>query len=484
MILFPILLVFLTWLLILWLCNQHKYLNIFEQIVLWFVSALSLFVFELFIGGVMFDKLSLIGPILSFSLCLGLFIYKDYKYPWYIRDVMLAIRTDFEDIKSQFTFLKLRQQSIVIMISLYVILKLFMVFSINISMPTFDEDAVAGWDMKTKVFSVNHSLVLDKADPEFLGSALERNIFAPLTDSYFLLSDSSHITGFTNIISPLMYLMGILLLFGIFLRKATIFRSLIGCYVFTSLPFLFIHWFASYRNFISGILLFLFMFYLIDQLCDFDRDKVQNKYIYIVLSLMIFITMLVRNESSILTVAVFVLTILLYGFIRKMSLKDIKINIHYIIRPLVSIVIAWMANKYVLSLYPIWSDLWVGIEGNMLSSMFHNMQQPWILLVPWEQAMNHPDYNIFFLLFFVVLTLYFVLSLPYRKIILYLVGIGVFLWWTLAMLYANLGLWLVTHLSFIRFWVVFIIPMVFLLVYMMYAIITKYFIVNKPTNGR
>ena len=62
-----------------------------------------------------------------------------------------------------------------------------MLFSINTHMPTFDEDAVAGWDMKTKVFVENKSLVLDKVSPEFLGSALERNIFAPITDTYFLL---------------------------------------------------------------------------------------------------------------------------------------------------------------------------------------------------------------------------------------------------------------------------------------------------------
>ncbi|MEI7557852.1 MAG: hypothetical protein WCJ45_03300 [bacterium] len=66
-------------------------------------------------------------------------------------------------------------------------IKAVMVFQINTHMPTFDEDAVAGWDMKTKVFTENKSLVLDKTNPEFLGSALERNIFAPLTDTYFLL---------------------------------------------------------------------------------------------------------------------------------------------------------------------------------------------------------------------------------------------------------------------------------------------------------
>ena len=70
---------------------------------------------------------------------------------------------------------------------MYVLFKIFIVFSINLNMPTFDDDAVTGWDMKTKIFNENKSLVLNKDSQEFLGSALERNIFAPLTDTYFIL---------------------------------------------------------------------------------------------------------------------------------------------------------------------------------------------------------------------------------------------------------------------------------------------------------
>jgi hypothetical protein len=35
-------------------------------------------------------------------------------------------------------------------------------------MPTFDDDAVTGRDLKTKIFSENKSLVLDKSSPEYL----------------------------------------------------------------------------------------------------------------------------------------------------------------------------------------------------------------------------------------------------------------------------------------------------------------------------
>jgi hypothetical protein len=42
-----------------------------------------------------------------------------------------------------------------------------MLFSINMNMPTFDEDAVSGRDMKTKIFASTQSLVLDKTSSEF-----------------------------------------------------------------------------------------------------------------------------------------------------------------------------------------------------------------------------------------------------------------------------------------------------------------------------
>jgi hypothetical protein len=62
-----------------------------------------------------------------------------------------------------------------------------MVFSINIHMPTYDDDAVTTWDMKTKIFSANQSMVLDKSSPEYLGSDYARYPFASIIDTYFLI---------------------------------------------------------------------------------------------------------------------------------------------------------------------------------------------------------------------------------------------------------------------------------------------------------
>ena len=90
-------------------------------------------------------------------------------------------------------------------------------------MPTFDEDAVAGRDMKTKIFASTQSLVLDKTSPQYFGTDYGRYPFAGITDTYFLLPYGDFVNGLENIISPLMYLFALLLLFGIFFRKTNLF---------------------------------------------------------------------------------------------------------------------------------------------------------------------------------------------------------------------------------------------------------------------
>ncbi|HBA45331.1 TPA: hypothetical protein DEG21_01635 [Patescibacteria group bacterium] len=168
-------------------------------------------------------------------------IFKNSKNKGLLSEILVSIKDNSLQIKSSFITLKSWQKIVSVLIVFYVIFKVFMAFSINISMPTFDEDSVAGWDLKTKVFVENKSLVLDRRNSEFLGSALERNIFAPLTDTYFLFGYDKFPVGLSNIIAPLVYLCLIFLFFGIFIRKANLFYSLISVYIFTSLPFIFIH---------------------------------------------------------------------------------------------------------------------------------------------------------------------------------------------------------------------------------------------------
>ena len=479
MILFPILLALFTWLLLLWLCNQHKYLNIFEQMAFWFVSALSLFVFELFLEGVLINHLSLAGPLVTFFILLGLFIHRIKLHPHYVQEIFACIRLDFQKISQQFILYKPWKKILVVALLVYALFKIVMLFSINTHMPTFDEDAVAGWDMKTKVFVENKSLVLDKVSPEFLGSALERNIFAPITDTYFLLPYTWDVVGFTNIISPLLYFFTILLLFGIFLRKSDIFFSAIAWYIFASLPFVFIHGFGSYWNFISGVFLFVFIFYILDQILRLDHIVVENKQITIPLMILGFLTTVIRNESFILVISVLLLSAISYYIIQKKHWFSSKRSIVSLWYPIIWIFIGWVSSEYVLSLYPQWNSLnigWLWTNQWLLSSLLTNIHQPWLLMAPIQQAFYHSDYNLLFLVFLITFLLYIVLRLSYKHIVLYVLSFFILLGWTLMILFANLSLWLVTHYGFVRFSVVYVIFIVYLVVHMSYLLSEKFYI--------
>lgn len=296
MILFSIFLVFATGLLLLWSFGQHRYLNIFEQLSLGFGAALSLFVFELFVQGIVLNHLSLLFPLLTF---VGLLLYLTIC-EWRDGGVFDAIRTsitqNIRDVSRAWVSLGLLKKSLTVVIIGYVLFKVFLAFSINISMPTVDEDAVTGWDMKTKVFTEHKSLVLDKSDPEFLGSALERNIFAPLTDTYFLLGYEQFPVGLSNIISPLVYLASIFLLFGIMWRRTDLIVAFLGMYVFASMPFLFIHSFGAYLNYFFGYFLFSIVFYLFDQFLSRGSDR--NTMILPVIGIGVFLATAVRNEGG------------------------------------------------------------------------------------------------------------------------------------------------------------------------------------------
>jgi len=145
-----------------------------------------------------------------------------------MKEIFAHIRADFRLIGKQFLELKPWKKYLVLAIGIYALIKVIMVFSINTHMPTFDEDAVAGWDIKTKIFASNKSLVLDMASPEYFGTDYGRYPFAGITDTYFLLPYDGFVNGLGNIIEPLLYFFALLLLFGVFLRKTNLFVAAIS----------------------------------------------------------------------------------------------------------------------------------------------------------------------------------------------------------------------------------------------------------------
>ncbi len=472
MIIFPILLAIFTWLFILWLFNQHKYLNIFEQLTLWFVAALSIFVFELFIWGMIFDKLSLLWPIVTFIICLWLIIYKNNKHKWFIKEIIQYVKSDFTNLKNQFKSLKNWRQYIIIWIIVYVLLKLFMVFSINIHMPTYDDDAVTTWDMKTKIFSANQSMVLDKSSPEYLGSDYARYPFASIIDTYFLIPYWDFVNGLSNIISPLMYLFSILMLFGIFLRKTNLFWAILSVYVFTSLPFIFIHWFGAYWNFASGIPLFMLAFYLIDQLLPIQNKTWNNINIILPLSIVAFLSSIMRSESLMLTAITFLMSILFGTLLQKKNIT--YANLKYFTWPFLWILLWYIIEKYAINLYPAWSVIgWTSSEMFSIGWLMKNIQDPWVFLAPFQQMFFHPDYILLFWLFFISI----VASIFYHKkmknlIIRNIISISLICIFILI-LYITPVLWLVTHFAFIRYPSLIILFIIYVVVYTGYNLYTK-----------
>lgn len=468
MVIFPILLAFVSWLLILRLCNQHKFLNIFEQLALWFVTALSLFVFELFLQWVIFNHFSLLFPVVTLVILLVLFVYKNIKHTGYLREIIDSIKHTFLDIGQQFVSMKAWKKYLLFAIAVYILVKVFMVFSINTYMPTFDEDAVAGWDMKTKIFAENKSLVLDQSSPEFLGSDYGRYPFAGITDTYFLLPYGDFVNWLGNIISPLMYFLALLLLFGIFLRKTNLFVALFSGYVFTSLPFVFIHGFGSYRNFPAGVLLFVFIFYLVDQLLHIEDYQTQNIWILCPLVLVWFLSGGIRNEWVMLTWILAIVAMFLYYLLKKNKKKCLN----YPFLALIPVIVWYVLNKIIFNFYPVWTILntWgTQINAALIKSFFDNFLKSEIFVAPFQQMFYHPDYLLLFVLFVITLIIF---AVKYKKMkYLWIFGSLTLLLLLLFMftLYANVqSLWLLTHYAFVRYPVSIVLFLVYFIVYSFY----------------
>lgn len=476
MIILNILLVFITWLLLLWIFDQHKFLNIFEQLAFWFWVALSLFVFELFIQWIVFTQLSLLLPVLSFIIVFWVFFYKQIKNKLFFTEVFTSIKESFKQIRDQFSSAKLWHKWVIILSLVYCLFKVFMVFSINTNMPTFDEDAVAWWDLKTKVFVENKSLVLDKGSPEFMGSALERNIFAPLTDTYFLLWNNDSIIWLTNIISPLVYLCIILLFFWIFLRKTNLLFSSLVPYIFCSLPFIFMHSFWSYFNYISGYFLFVFAFYLSDQILNIvNKDKIiSNLLIIFPLAIFSFLDASIRNESLFLMLAIFLLESCLFYYYNKWNFI-LKKNLNYLF-VLVWALFAYISNLIINTISPqlVWA-VSTQVWWFSISKFLNNLTNYSIVSSPFSQSFFHSDYNLLYLLFLISI-ISIIISFKQRKemFLIFFSTILLLLIFSLI-LFTNVELlWLLTHFSFIRYTIATIPFLIYIIWYSFYLISINY----------
>jgi hypothetical protein len=305
-----------------------------------------------------------------------------------------------------------------------------------------------------------------------LGSDYARYPFASIIDTYFLIPYWDFVNGLSNIISPLMYLFSILMLFGIFLRKTNLFWAILSVYVFTSLPFIFIHWFGAYWNFASGIPLFMLAFYLIDQLLPIQNKTWNNINIILPLSIVAFLSSIMRSESLMLTAITFLMSILFGTLLQKKNIT--YANLKYFTWPFLWILLWYIIEKYAINLYPAWSVIgWTSSEMFSIGWLMKNIQDPWVFLAPFQQMFFHPDYILLFWLFFISI----VASIFYHKkmknlIIRNIISISLICIFILI-LYITPVLWLVTHFAFIRYPSLIILFIIYVVVYTGYNLYTK-----------
>ncbi|GAB0174360.1 MAG: hypothetical protein HHAS10_02390 [Candidatus Altimarinota bacterium] len=391
--LFSIVLTYLAGGSILILSKQSKHLNIFEILGLGFGIGLSLFVMESIFSTILFKHITILIPAITSLLLVGFVLWgrKKGDTPPLLSDWKKTGEKILHDIKIYGTWRKIGVFFFLVM----VLFKIALSFMTNLSHPTLGEDAVTGWDLKTKVFFENKSIVLDKQDPENLGGEYKRSIFAPLIDLYFLLPYDELPDGYTNIISSLIYLNTALLLFGIFLRKYDSFIASMAAYIWVSLPIIFIHSIDAYFNLVSGYFLFSFAFYISDQVI---LKKERNLLILFPLGILVFLDSSIRSESLLL-----VSTLLVIDFIFLFLAKAVnKKNSISFLPILVGISLSWAVNKYLHSFSPkenIMTDGFDIFSVKSLSSFFEHISNSKTLMAPLEQSLYHPDYNLLYLIF-------------------------------------------------------------------------------------
>lgn len=386
-----ILLCYLSGASILLLSKQAKHLHVFEILGLGFGVGLSLFVIESIVSSLLFQTISIILPIITTILLVGILIFRYYKkkeevpfHDW--KKSIFAIWTDFKKYG-------ILRKLWVAFFLLMVFFKVWLSFSSNILHPTLGEDAVTGWDLKTKVFFENKSIILDRSNPENLWGEYKRSIFAPLTDLYFLLPYDELPLGYTNIISSLIYLNIAFLFFGIFARNYDSFVACIGAYMWVSLPIIFIHSIDAYFNLVSAYFLFTFAFYISDQVII---KKERNLSILLPLGILVFLDSSIRSESLLL-----VSTLLFIDFVFLYAWKALnRNNIVHFLPIIIGIIASWWVNKYFHSFSPkdnIMTDGFDIFSMKSISSLIENITNTKTLLAPLEQALYHPDYNLLYL---------------------------------------------------------------------------------------
>ncbi len=403
MILITISLVYIAGFSVLLISDRHRGLNIFEQSGVSFGIGASLFVSLLTLQGVLLKGLSMSPSFFAVLALFLLIVVKQIVGKTLITEITSSVAESLKSVRTQFTDMSLLLRLVFTAMLLYVLLKVVAAFSLTMLHPTMAEDAVVSWDLKTKVFFANRSLVLDKGSPEFLGSALDRNIFAPLLDLFFILPYKTFPDHLSNIVSPLVYLNTALVLFGLLLRKTNLLFAALSVYIFLSLPIVFTHAFTSYHNLSFGYFLFIFTVYLSES--NYPERNGRSGDICFFMILTGFLGSLIRNEGVLIFMAVIVTEIARIFIFCPRHEKGYRIK-----RLFASSSGVFTALLFCLFIYR-YSPQASGrvgdvINSNIVGKLYSNISGE-LLAAPLIQAFGHPDFSLLFVFFSFTALLFF-----------------------------------------------------------------------------
>ncbi|MBF0104918.1 MAG: hypothetical protein HQM16_06280 [Deltaproteobacteria bacterium] len=433
MILLTILLVYLAGFCLMLTTGQHKRLGFFEIAGLSFGSGLSLVVATLFVQGILFDHLSIVPGIVVVVLLLLCFVLRHFRETGFVSGIFAFVKAEFLLIKGQVLCFKGWRMLLLFLAIAYILLKLYMAFAINVSHPTIAEDAIVSWDFKTKVFFENRSLVLDYKNPEFLGGATKRSVFAPLADLFFIILYQEFPVGLSNIISPLVYLNLCLILFGIFLRKTNLAYAVISVYVLLSLPLVFTHAWISYFNLPSSFFLFAFAFYFSDWVLG-DQTGERGAFL-IPLAVIAFLAAGFRTEDLYFTFLVFFVEHAVFFLfrIRRMNVKRFLTSFVVLVAP----ALVALSDLYLRHLAPRVSSHFDSLKEPILTAAVNNIfGKTGLFMVPFEQIFLRPEFNLLYLFFIFTLILLFFVRDKVKEILPMLFALVVLFGSIMAALYA------------------------------------------------
>lgn len=199
--------------------------------------------FLLFLLGWVWVPLSLLPVVWTLGLIWGVwlfFLFRTKAYPHY-RNIPLSPLTRI-------------QKWIIFILSTLVIFKCVLGFLDITSIPTYQDDSFANWNMRAQVFAERESLILDKADPEFLGMGYKQYPLTPyLLKTFLSFFAVSWSDTYINLPSFLFFLSSLVLIFFTVLRiTEDRFLSCIGFYIGASLPLYFIHGTSPYFDVFQG----------------------------------------------------------------------------------------------------------------------------------------------------------------------------------------------------------------------------------------